>query len=71
MLVRMAILMVEMYDALRAANVPDENARRAAEAVAGYESRFASIERDLAVLKWMVGTNVGLTLAVLAKLLLR
>lgn len=27
------------------------------------------IERDLAILKWMVGTNVALTLAILGRLL--
>ena len=30
---------------------------------------MSSIERQLAVLRWMVGTNVVLTLAVLGKLL--
>jgi len=29
----------------------------AAEELAGYESRFAKIETDLAVIKWMLGSS--------------
>ena len=39
-----------------------EKATRAAEELAGYDNRLASIERDLFLLKWMVGTNIALTL---------
>lgn len=46
-----------------------ELARAAAEEVAAYEDRIGRIERDLNLLKWMVGTNVALTLAVLGRLL--
>jgi hypothetical protein len=35
----------------------------AAEAVAGFENRFARIETDLTVLKWMVGTVLVVSLA--------
>lgn len=45
-----------------------EKAQRAAEEVAGYDNRLGTIERDLIVLKWMVGTNVALTLIVLGAL---
>ena len=43
------------YDALIAAGAPEDKARAAAEELAGYESRSAKIETDLAVLKWMLG----------------
>jgi hypothetical protein len=66
----MALMLAEVYDAFRAANVPEEQARKAAEAVAGYEPRFAAIERELAVLKWMVGFNLAATLAVLLRVYL-
>lgn len=39
-----------------------EKATRAAEELAGYDNRLAPIERDLFLLKWMVGTNIALTL---------
>jgi hypothetical protein len=58
-----------LYDALIAANVSEEHARRAAEEVADYNQRIGSIERDLMLLKWMVGTNVLLTVGVLGRLL--
>lgn len=45
----------EVYDALLAAGAPEEKARRAAEALANYESRFTKIDADLLVLKWMTG----------------
>jgi hypothetical protein len=37
------------------------------EALASCENRFTRIESDLAVLKWMVGFNLAMTVAVLWK----
>ena len=65
----MALMMGRLYDALRAGSVPDDKARDAAEEVAGYESRLSSVEARLAVLTWMVGTNIVLTVGVLGVLL--
>ncbi len=65
----MALRMGALYDALLAAHVPEEQARKAAEEVADYNQRIGNMERDLALLKWMVGTNVALTLGVLGRLL--
>lgn len=66
----MALRMGSLYDALLAAHVPEEQARKAAEEVADYNDRIGRIERDLGLLKWMVGTNVALTVGVLGRLLL-
>jgi len=63
----MAMMLGALYRALLDGKVPEEQARKAAEEVAGYDSRLSSVERDLTVLKWMVGTNVALTLFVLGK----
>ena len=65
----MAMMMSSLYDALRNAGAADESARKAAEEVAGYENRSAKIESELSLLKWMVGFNLAITAAVLAKLL--
>ena len=46
-IVSMTTMIAEVYDALVAAGAPEDKARRAAEAVAGYESRFAGIEQRL------------------------
>lgn len=64
----MALMMSSLYDALRAAGAGDESARKAAEEVAAYDSRFAKAESDLNLLKWMVGFNIALSVAVLLKL---
>ena len=64
----MALMVTEVYDALRAANVPDEKARQAAAALAGYEPRLGRIEQRVAVLTWMVATNIGLSITMLAAL---
>jgi hypothetical protein len=65
----LALMMGRLYDALRAGSIPDDKAREAAEEVAGYESRLSSVEARLAVLTWMVGTNIVLTVGVLGVLL--
>jgi hypothetical protein len=60
----MAIMLSKTYAAFKAAGVPDEQAEAAAEELAGQERRFAKIEADLFVLKWMVAGIYGvLTIA--------
>jgi hypothetical protein len=54
-----ATMISEVYDAFIAAGAPEEKARKAAEAIASYENRFARIGSDLAVLKWMTGTTLA------------
>jgi hypothetical protein len=63
----MAVMLSKTYDALVAAGAPEDKARAAAEELAGYESRFAKIETDLAVLKWMVGVNLAASLSLVVK----
>jgi hypothetical protein len=62
-------MIFELYDALKAAGAPEEQARRAAEVVAGYENRFSRIEGDLTVLKWMVGFNLAISVSTVMLLL--
>jgi hypothetical protein len=64
----MTILVTEVYDAFKEANVSDPTARKAAEAMAGYDNRLAAMDTRLAVLTWMTGANAAMTLAVLLKL---
>jgi len=63
----MATMLSEVYDALKEAGASEEKARKAAEAIAAYENRFARVENDLNLLKWMVGFNIAMTTAVLWK----
>ena len=72
----MTTMIAEVYDALLAAGSPEDKARKAAEAIAGYENRFsamdqrfAKIEGDLKLLTWMVGFNLAATVGVIFMLL--
>ena len=55
----MALMLSKTYDALIEAGVSKETAEAAAEELAGQERRFAKIEADLFVLKWMVAGIYG------------
>ena len=44
----MTTMIAELYDALVAAGAPEDKARKAAESVAAYESRFSGIDGKLA-----------------------
>jgi hypothetical protein len=55
----MPVMLSKTYDALIAAGAPEDKARAAAEELAGYEARFAKIETDLAVIKWMLGIVIA------------
>ena len=65
----MALTMSGLYDALLAAGAGDDAARKAAEEVASYDNRFAKIENEVGIVKWMIGFNLAMTAAILAKLL--
>ncbi len=63
----MATMISEVYDAFRAAEgVGEEKARKAAEAIAAYETRFAGLDvkleevkGTLRVVQWMLGTVIA------------
>ena len=71
----MTTMLSEVYDALLEAGASQEKARKAAEAVAAHENRFAALdnrmgrfEERMSLLQWMVGFNLALTAGVLFKL---
>lgn len=66
----MPTMISEVYDAFIASGAPEEKARKAAEAIAAFENRFAKIEGDLNLLKWMNGITWALSLGILFKLFL-
>jgi hypothetical protein len=70
----MSTMISEVYDAFKEAGASEEKARKAAEAIAGYENRFAKIDERFAImdgrlilLQWMLGFNLAMTLAILWK----
>jgi hypothetical protein len=64
----MALMLAKLYTALREAGADDDKAREAAEEVASFEHRLANVEASLMVLKWMVGFNLILTVAIVGML---
>ncbi len=64
----MSMMISGLYDALMEAGASKERARTAAAEVATYDNRLNRIEKDLAVLKWMVGFNVAMTASIMFKL---
>ena len=60
----MSLRLGALHDALLHPGDPDL-ATKAAEEVAGYERTITTLQRDVHLLKWMVGTNIALTLLVL------
>ena len=55
----MSAIVKEVYDAFREAGVSEEKSTEAAKAVADFDTRFAKLEADLLVLKWMVGLVIA------------
>lgn len=64
----MATMISEVYDAFISSGAPEDKARKAAEAIAAYDSRFNKIESDLNLLKWMNGITWAFSLGILFKL---
>jgi len=67
----MTTMISEVYEAFRAAGVDEEKSRKAAEALSSEslatKSDIARIERELAVLKWMIGVVIAATVIPLLK----
>jgi hypothetical protein len=66
----MVLQLGALRDALIDAGANPVKADKAAEELAGYENRLASIDTRLTVLTWMAGTNVALTAGIVVKLFL-
>ncbi len=58
----MALQLGALRNALLEAGATADKADKAAEEVAGYDNRIAGVETRLAVLTWMAGANLALTL---------
>lgn len=63
----MSLMVTEVYDAFRAANVPEDQARKAAAAMAGYEPQLADIRSELRLHRWMLATILGGIMALVLK----
>jgi hypothetical protein len=55
----MALMLGQLYDALRAGNVPDDKARAAAEEVANYEGELTRLRLDMGERFRETGERIG------------
>ncbi len=60
----MSRMEAEVFDAFRSAGIPDDKAMAAAQALKWRDMRVSAVETDVSLLKWMVGFNLALTMAV-------
>lgn len=67
----MAIMISEVYEAFRSAGVPEDAARKAAEALSAEnlatKSDIHDVQKELLVLKWMLAVVVAATVIPLFK----
>ena len=67
----MSTMIFEVFDAFRSAGVPEDKAKKAAEAISNETTAtkddVVRIERELAVIKWMLGAVLALAIANFAK----
>lgn len=59
------MLNYDVFEAFKSAGVDDEKARKAAEALAQDQGRFAKIEGTLPLHSWMLAVNGAMLIAVL------
>lgn len=68
----MANATLKLYEALKAAGMPDNPAREATEALVETatrrDDRLGGVDSRVTLLTWMVGVNIALTLMVIGKL---
>lgn len=65
----MASALMKTCEALKQAGAPEDTAREAAEELAGYENRFANVERTLSVLQWQVAYLMVMTTGIALRLI--
>jgi hypothetical protein len=61
-------LQSEVFEAFRAIDIPEDKALKAATALSRRDDDVTSLKRDLAVLKWMVGSLIGLSIIIVGSM---
>jgi hypothetical protein len=64
----MSNMQADVYSAFRAIDVPEDKALKAAEALSKRDDEVVALKADVSLLKWMVGANIAMTVAVLLRL---
>ncbi len=61
----MTTMISEVYDALISAGAPEDKARKAAESLTKNDDRLAKMEGEVMLIKWMIGFNLAISVALL------
>jgi hypothetical protein len=66
----MPVMLEKLYDALRAANVPDDKARAAAVEAAEFHNAISEIKSTQRLHTWILSLNTAMIVAIIGKLFL-
>jgi hypothetical protein len=64
----MSNMQAEVYAAFLAIDIPEDKALRAAEALSCRDEDVSDLKNDVRLLRWMVTTNIALSVGILIKL---
>lgn len=64
-LVNMTLMVAGLYAALKDAGAQEALAKQAAEEVANFEALAHDLKSDMKLLKWMLGFNIAISMAIL------
>jgi hypothetical protein len=70
---RMAMLNYDVFEAFKSAGVPEENARKAAEALSGaaHDAEIAELKSTQRLHTWMIGATIAMNVAILVRLIVQ
>ncbi len=66
----MSVMQSEVFEALRAIDIPEEKALKAASALSKRDEDVVSVKAELLLIKWMMGFVLAFQVAIFAKLFL-
>jgi hypothetical protein len=66
----MSVLQTEVFEAIRAIDIPEDKALKAAAALSRRDDDVNSIKSELSLVKWMMGFVLAFQVAIFVKLFL-
>ncbi len=64
----MSVMQAEVFEALRAIDIPEDKALKAATALSKRDDDVASLKSDMAIMKWMMGFVLAFQVAIFIKM---
>ena len=66
----MSVMQSEVFEALRAIDIPEDKALKAAASLSKRDDDVSSVKSELLLIKWMMGFVLAFQVAIFAKLFL-